>query len=534
MLRAHNYKEVPVRKKIRRLIRKEAEGWVNTKNLVHILSEEELAQAAAEILTKINQPLSYQGYTMVEINNAINTVRFGCVPFEKRLLLLPHCLRDEKCKGRYDDVQLKCVRTPSCKYCAINFLKKEAQKLGYAVLVAEGSPIVMRMLVEKRLDGVLGIACLDVLEKAFSRIVKADIPSYAIPLLKSGCKNTDVDIEFVLSALKLRTTGFYEYIPAMKKIMQSIFNDVFAQIEPYLQQNQISNIARSYIALGGKRLRPFLTVVTYSALTDTNELPEYVLKTALAIEIFHKASLVHDDIEDGTAKRYEAPTLHQRYGSAVAINIGDYLIGMGYRLLADVCSVIDKEYSNRIFDIVTNAHIDLTTGQDKELRWRDTDKKITVKEVLEIYRLKTSSAFKCATMTGAILGGFEYGYDVIAGYGEHLGIAYQILNDIYDVTSSDTSTDILTAKPTLLYAIAYKKATYKDKRKLAVIYSKSKRSYKDIEQVKQLYAKYNVLKIAYQIAQNHYAGAADCLTNLKHKRLKTVLLETSNYIFKKW
>src|SRR5260370_34967982 len=82
-------------------------------------------------------------------------------------------------------------------------------------------------------------------------------------------------------------------------------------------------------------------VVAYDALKGANgtlgadklELPDSVRRVALAIEAFHKASLVHDDIEDDDAYRYGQETLHRRYGVGAAINIGDYLIGLGYRLV---------------------------------------------------------------------------------------------------------------------------------------------------------------------------------------------------------
>src|SRR5262249_47047259 len=101
-------------------------------------------------------------------------------------------------------------------------------------------------------------------------------------------------------------------------------------------------IAYDFLSRGGKRSRPFITLAAYDALkgapatlSDTGwELPDAVKRAAVAIESFHKASLVHDDIEDDDAFRYGQETLHRVHGVGTAINVGDYLIGLGYRCVS--------------------------------------------------------------------------------------------------------------------------------------------------------------------------------------------------------
>ncbi|MEZ6048424.1 MAG: polyprenyl synthetase family protein [Planctomycetaceae bacterium] len=103
--------------------------------------------------------------------------------------------------------------------------------------------------------------------------------------------------------------------------------------------------AYQFLQHGGKRFRPFVTLAAYYALngeaqeqvsntTEKWDIPLSVGRVAMAIEAFHKASLVHDDIQDEDQYRYGNETLHRQYGVGQAINIGDYLIGLGYRLLA--------------------------------------------------------------------------------------------------------------------------------------------------------------------------------------------------------
>ena len=118
-------------------------------------------------------------------------------------------------------------------------------------------------------------------------------------------------------------------------------------------------IAYDFLAAGGKHLRPFITLAAYDAMTRrrtarwptapaaARPIPDAVQRVALAIEVFHKASLVHDDIEDDDPFRYGRPTLHRNYGMPLAINVGDYLIGLGYRLVAEQREALGPEVGGR-------------------------------------------------------------------------------------------------------------------------------------------------------------------------------------------
>ena len=113
----------------------------------------------------------------------------------------------------------------------------------------------------------------------------------------------------------------------------------------------------------GKRWRPFLLACSYSALNSgTTDLPDEVRRLALAVECFHKASLIHDDIEDADDLRYGQPSLHCQVGIPVAINIGDFLIGEGYRWISTV-----ETRTSELFRIAAENHRTLCLGQGEEL-----------------------------------------------------------------------------------------------------------------------------------------------------------------------
>ncbi|HOM76711.1 MAG TPA: polyprenyl synthetase family protein, partial [Anaerohalosphaeraceae bacterium] len=192
-------------------------------------------------------------------------------------------------------------------------------------------------------------------------------------------------------------------------------------------------LALAWMAEDGKRYRPMLTAGIYAVLTGTavEQIPPAVKQAAIAVECFHKASLIHDDIEDNDAMRYNQPTLHQRYGIPSALNAGDYLLGKGYQLLTDLnCQDAQRM---RILQIAAQGHRTLCIGQGKELDcvWAKTAP--GRQKLLEIFLQKTSPAFAVALKIGAVLGGADEPLlKVLDAYSDAVGIAYQIRDDLYD------------------------------------------------------------------------------------------------------
>src|SRR5207249_5186742 len=91
-----------------------------------------------------------------------------------------------------------------CGACSIADFRSLAEEMGYKVLVAEGSPIVLKIIVSGYVDAIVGVACLNVLEKAIDKILLAGIPCMAVPLLSSDCRNTSVDDDWVMRMIKIQ------------------------------------------------------------------------------------------------------------------------------------------------------------------------------------------------------------------------------------------------------------------------------------------------------------------------------------------
>ena len=234
------------------------------------------------------------------------------------------------------------------------------------------------------------------------------------------------------------------------------------------------HIAYDFLARGGKHSRPFITLAAYDAIsggacTESHAedalaaIPDSVRRAAMCIETFHKASLVHDDIEDDDGFRYGQPTVHRRFGLPTAINVGDYLIGLGYRLLSRSDDNDDVPPAARVdvLDSLAAAHLRLSEGQGAELLWRDAkQRRLKPLDALKVYALKTSPAFEAALYSGIRLAGDAKGYrDAIRSFSRNLGVAFQILNDLGDFTENDSNKvvdggDLIGGRPTILWALA--------------------------------------------------------------------------------
>jgi geranylgeranyl pyrophosphate synthase len=248
-------------------------------------------------------------------------------------------------------------------------------------------------------------------------------------------------------------------------------------------------IVHDFLGKGGKHSRPFITLAVYDALTGGQctlgdgadrvaAIPDAVKRCALSIETFHKASLVHDDIEDDDEFRYGVPTLHRTYGVPTAINVGDYLIGLGYRLISRETPQIGADAAADVLDRMADAHLKLSEGQGAELLWRDSlNKQLAPLDALKIYALKTAPAFEAALYTGARLAvgqasslpgssqaacsvsDFEALREPISQFARHVGVAFQILNDLNDWRGDthnklSAAGDVLGGRPTVLWALA--------------------------------------------------------------------------------
>ena len=475
-------KIVPETLELRERVKLAAEQYAVSLDRARAFTRDELEHHGRELLNQLQLPEKYLGFSMVMVGNYFWKQQFLAIPFNRRMLLLPHCLKHaEGCPAEYTQFGLDCER---CGACSIADYKVRAEQLGYKVLVAEGSPVVLKIIVSGYIDGILGVACLNVLEKAIDKVLIAGVPSYAVPLHSGDCLNTTLDQAWVWEVLDryepLPQKPTASYVPLMRAAAQVFEQDIERLLprqrtKPGQSGSQAlaftERVAYDWLANGGKRFRPFMTIAAWYAAAgrpmlssgdQTPQIPDEVAGVAMAIEAFHKASLVHDDIQDDDQYRYGRQTLHRQHGAGQAINIGDYLIGLGYRLIhgardRDSAAALD------VLNSMSTAHLRLCDGQGAEMAFQQApDWNLSPLDALQIYALKTSPAFEAALYSGLRLADHPLARtELVSQFCRHVGIAFQVLNDLKD-WQGDTDNklvagqDAAALRPTVLLALALK------------------------------------------------------------------------------
>jgi geranylgeranyl pyrophosphate synthase len=552
------FKAVPETRELRDKIRASVEVFCKSMDKSKPLTKETARSMSESVLQKLGLGEHYLGFTMVMLSNEFWREQVAAIPFNRRLMLLPHCLKNaEGCPADYDEFGLDCKK---CGACHVGDFRTKAEELGYKVLVSEGTPIVLKIIVSGHVDAIVGVACLNVLEKAFDKVLLAGIPCIATPLLSSNCKSTSVDNDWVFESIDLHTPPAGQktksYIHLMRAANALFEEPELSHLVPRPRANspeadplrKHESIAYDFLARGGKRSRPFITLAAYDALKGAQatlsdsgwEFSDSVKRAAIAIETFHKASLVHDDIEDDDAYRYGQETLHRVHGVGTAINVGDYLIGLGYRLVSRDRKELGADVAADILDKLADSHMKLSEGQGAELLWRDAeDKALTTLDALKIYALKTSPAFEAALYTGVRLAGSTEKYDkMIADFSRNVGVAFQILNDIKDWTGDDDNKlvagqDVLAARPTLLLALALEGSSPAQREELLHLIATARNENADTEElvarVRALYFMAKVFEKADKLVEKFRAKAealADEVEPTEFRELLYYLVDT--------
>lgn len=204
-----------------------------------------------------------------------------------------------------------------------------------------------------------------------------------------------------------------------------------------------------FMALGGKRLRPVLTLLGAELFGLEKE---KVIKAATAIEVFHNFTLIHDDIMDEAPLRRGKATVHEKWNQNIGILSGDVLFVKAYQLICQQGS----EHLAELMELFNRTAIEVCEGQQMDMDF-ETRTNVTEEEYIEMIRLKTSVLLGCALEMGAILANSsEKDRKLIYDFGQHIGIAFQIKDDILDLYADpekfgkQVGGDVISNKKTLL------------------------------------------------------------------------------------
>jgi geranylgeranyl diphosphate synthase type II len=223
---------------------------------------------------------------------------------------------------------------------------------------------------------------------------------------------------------------------------------------------------RYILTLGGKRLRPALTLMAHTLFDADNK---KALPAALCVELFHNFSLIHDDIMDKAPLRRGQPTVHTKWNDTVGILSGDVMLVNTYKLLSDH---YNGEPLKKLLKIYTTTAIEVCEGQQMDMDFESRED-VTTEEYIGMISLKTSVLLGCALEMGAITAGAsENDARHLYDFGKNLGIAFQLRDDYLDAFGDPAKTgkqpggDILSGKKTFLIIEAAQVASEADSKKL--------------------------------------------------------------------
>jgi geranylgeranyl diphosphate synthase type II len=288
---------------------------------------------------------------------------------------------------------------------------------------------------------------------------------------------------------------------------------------------------RYILTLGGKRLRPALVILAcdlFEGDVDSAIVP------AVAIEVFHNFTLLHDDIMDRSELRRGSPTVHVKYNENVAILSGDVMSILASRLMNQAPGVV----LNVVHDVFTRTAMQVCEGQQMDMNFEE---RLTVTEdqYLQMIELKTAVLIAASLKIGAILGGSsQKDAEDLYEFGRNLGIAFQLQDDMLDtfgdpgLIGKKLGTDIVDNKKTFLVIQALEQASSSQKKELTRWLSKKDFDPKEkVAALTELFDQLNIKEVTEKRIRDYYDLALASLERLNRpEERKTELLNFASFL----
>lgn len=241
------------------------------------------------------------------------------------------------------------------------------------------------------------------------------------------------------------------------------------------------------ISAGGKRIRPLLVLLGHQLFSDE---VEKAIPAALAIEVFHNFTLLHDDIMDNADKRRGRLTVHKQFSGNSAILSGDVMAFLAYKLLLES----QTTHMSTLISQFTETALEVCEGQQHDMDFEER-MDVSESEYIEMIKLKTAVLLACALKAGAIVGGADQeSAETLYQIGIHLGIAFQLQDDLLDTFGKESEFgkkiggDITANKKTYLLIRSMADATPAQKEELTGwIVRKDYNHHEKIEAVKDIF-----------------------------------------------
>ncbi len=298
------------------------------------------------------------------------------------------------------------------------------------------------------------------------------------------------------------------------------------------QPNNLYEPIDYILNLGGKRIRPVLVLLSCDLFGGTTH---KALDAALAVEMFHNFTLVHDDIMDNAYLRRGKETVHEKWDSNTGILSGDALMILSYKILEQY----DGETFKQLYTLFNKTALQICEGQQYDMDF-EVRKNVSLDDYLKMISYKTAVLLACSLQMGAIISKAE-AEDVVQiyNYGLHLGTAFQLQDDYLDTYGTDKfgkkiGGDILENKKTFLYIKSIELASKKDKDKLLKLYANNVSFENKINRVIEIFDRYKIKELLLEEIKKYSALAFESVNQLTlSESNKNKLIELGEYLMKR-
>jgi geranylgeranyl diphosphate synthase type II len=290
---------------------------------------------------------------------------------------------------------------------------------------------------------------------------------------------------------------------------------------------------RYIMGLGGKRLRPLLTLLSYSLYkNDTERIVSY----ATAVEAFHNFSLLHDDIMDKAPLRRGKATVHEKWNVNTAILSGDVMLVRVY----DLFLTLDEKKLKAVLKIFNTCAAEVCEGQQWDMEF-ETKSKVTEAQYIDMIRLKTAVLLGFSLELGALLADSPEGErDALKEFGVNIGIGFQLKDDLLDVYADKTKFgkqvggDILANKKTFLLIKALEKAKGAKKKELINWLSVKKfNKQQKVKAVTQIYDSLGIPELTEKKVEDYFSKGFSFLDKIKSSENKDLLVAFTKDLIKR-
>ena len=289
---------------------------------------------------------------------------------------------------------------------------------------------------------------------------------------------------------------------------------------------RIPEVTAHLIEAGGKRLRPMLVLAAAHICGGGGE---DAVKLAATVEFIHTATLLHDDVVDESQRRRGRPTANLLWDNKSSVLVGDYLFARAFQLMVEPGSL-------RVLDILANASATIAEGEVLQLTAAQ-DLRTTEAIYLQVVRGKTAALFSAATEAGAVISGApEAQVRALFDYGDALGIAFQIADDLLDYGGSaaaigkNTGDDFRERKLTLPVIKAVAKADAEERAFWVRVIEKGDQRDGDLEHALALMARHGAMEVARADALDWSSRAQAALEALPDHPLRGMLSDLAAYV----